>query len=116
MTVRRFGLIALRWYTCPDVVWRPREHLPVRAMLKIVENDTSRFTSGRIVNPGVSQTAILAGRPGGVRAVRHQECHPMCGGPSRTGVVRGRELEAPRSSRYVPAGYSTRHPAGKLPP
>src|SRR5262249_55652886 len=40
--------------------------------LKIVENDTSRFTSGRIVNPGVSQTAILAGRPGGVRTARHQ--------------------------------------------
>jgi len=29
MTVRRFGLITLRRYTRPDVVWRPREHLPV---------------------------------------------------------------------------------------
>src|SRR5262250_3217437 len=85
----------------------PREHLPVRAVLKIVENDTSRFTSGRIVNPGVSQTVILAGRPGGVRAVRHQECHPMCGGPSRTGVWR--QLNKIRCAARGPGGVRPGH-------
>jgi len=102
------GCASLRvWLLCVGTPARMWSGAPVsacqgRAIVKIAENDTPGFTSGRRVNPGVSQTAILVGRTGGVRAARHQECHQVWWAVANGSCARVVSLEARQTSRHLP--------------
>ena len=83
-----------------------RERLPVRAMFKIVENDTPGFASGRMLNPDVSQTAILAGRPvahGPLVRLRVISSGLVGDGSWRSVILRCGPLPAPGPGPFVTA-------------